>query len=224
MYGRRLWRGRLRLYRGRRFPWPGAVLLLAACVSGAVFLSLSHQMRPVIRAMAVSRATNLISAAIAEAVDEGMTALSLDYSDLVHIQRDESGQVISLSGDVQAGSSLKRRVLDSLTLRLAQIEPDELGIPLGTLTGRMLLSGLGPSVRVSIQGVGDAAGSFRSSFLSAGINQTCHRIELDLTVRVTLVIPGEIVPVTVEDSVPVAETVIVGQVPDTYIQLDETNT
>ena len=142
MSRRRLWRGRLRLYRGRRFPWPGAVLLLAACVSGAVFLSLSHQMRPVIRAMAVSRATNLISAAIAEAVDEGMTALSLDYSDLVHIQRDESGQVISLSGDVQAGSSLKRRVLDSLTLRLAQIEPDELGIPLGTLTGRMLLSGL----------------------------------------------------------------------------------
>ena len=201
---------------------PRAVAPLAA-VGGLIllfFLLLSCQLRPVIRTMAVSRATNLITGALSAAVDDCMSRAGTTYTDFVAVERDEDGNIVSLSGRIQENNRFKRAVVDALIPQLESIPEDELSIPLGTLTGRLLLSGLGPKVRVSVQGVGDVTASYQSSFLSAGVNQTIHRISLELHVTLYLIIPGEVVTVQVEDSVPVAETVIVGTVPETYIQLD----
>ena len=201
---------------------PRAAVPLAA-VGGLIllfFLLLSCQLRPVIRTMAVSRATNLITGALSAAVDDCMSRAGTTYTDFVAVERDQDGNIVSLSGRIQENNRFKRAVVDALIPQLESIPEDELSIPLGTLTGRLLLSGLGPKVRVSVQGVGDVTASYQSSFLSAGVNQTIHRISLALHVTLYLIIPGEVVTVQVEDSVPVAETVIVGTVPETYIQLD----
>jgi sporulation protein YunB len=111
----------------------------------------------------------------------------------------------------------KRLVTERLADRLESLDPSTLAIPLGTLTNVIPFSALGPSVRVRVQSVGDIQTSYVNEFTSAGVNQTKHSIYLQVDVTVYLLIPGEIVPVTVQDRVCVAETIIVGEVPDTYL-------
>ena len=92
-------------------------------------------------------------------------------------------------------------------------------MPVGSLTGISLFSGRGFSLPVEVVAVGSAHGDFQSQFTSAGINQTRHRILLEVTVSVEILLPGETMQTEICPQVPIAETVIVGQVPDTYLGL-----
>ena len=199
-----------------------ALLLLAVSdLSAVFFLRLTRFLRPQIETMAVSKATNLISVAAGQAVDDCLSEAELNYSDFVTLTTDEQGRVTALTGNTAGRALLRRRVTELLTEKLEQIDPEELAVPLGDLTGWLALSGTGPAVRVRVRSVGDVTVSYRNSFFSAGVNQTCHQVWLDLSAAVYLMIPGHIIPVTVCESVCVAETVIVGQVPDTYLNLQK---
>lgn len=194
-------------------------LLIAAGLSAGFFRLMSSQFRPLVETMAVSKATNLISAAVSGAVDDCLSAQGLGYSDFIAQTTDGTGRIVALTGKPAEGSRFRRQVTESLVDRLENIPPEELGIPLGNLTGRLLLSGVGPSVRVSIRSIGDVTAVYDNAFTAAGVNQTLHSIYLDVTATVYLFVPGEILPVTVTDRVCVAQTVIVGEVPDTFIHL-----
>lgn len=196
-------------------------LLAAAVLSAVFFFRLTRFLRPQIETMAVSKATNLISVAAGRAVDDCLSEEGLDYSDFVTLTADEQGRVTALIGNAAGRALLRRRVTELLVEELEQIEPEKLSVPLGDLTGWLALSGAGPAVRVQVRSVGDVTVSYRNSFVSAGVNQTCHQVWLDVSAVVYLLIPGHIIPVTVSESVCVAETVIVGQVPDTYLNLQK---
>ncbi len=208
-------------FRPRRRGMPPVLLplLVAAGLTIGFFSLLSSQLRPLIETMAVSKATNLISTTVTAAVDDCLTEEGMDYSRFIELVTDETGRIVSLSGRPAESSRFRRQVVERITARLKDIPKEELGIPLGNLTGRLLLSGIGPDVRVEIQAVGDIVTKYSNSFTAAGVNQTLHGIYLDISATVYLLIPGEVIPVTVEDSVCVAETVIVGEVPTAYIQL-----
>ena len=92
-----------------------------------------------------------------------------------------------------------------------------MGIPLGVLTGIDIISALGPKLPIQVISVASAEGTYRNDFSSAGINQTLHRIYLDITVTAKLLLPGSIVETVVFTPICVAETVIIGQVPQTYL-------
>ena len=94
----------------------------------------------------------------------------------------------------------------------------QIQIPLGSLLDLDLLWGLGPTMNVHAMALGTVEGEFSSEFSSAGINQTIHKIELDLVIPLTLMLPGRVVETVCETQIPIAETVIVGQVPETYLQ------
>ena len=178
-------------------------------------------MKPLIETMAISKTVNLISLAISEETDDSLADEELTYPDFVSMESGERGQVTSLSFKVSEGTRFKRLVTARLVERLETIHPDELAIPLGNLTGVLLLSALGPSVRVRLHSVGDVKTEYENEFTAAGVNQTKHGIYLRIEVTVYLLIPGEIIPVSVEERVCVAETIIVGEVPDTYLNLQD---
>lgn len=198
--------------------------VLAALVLSCVLLrGLNGRLRPVLEAKASSQATNLMEQAIDIAVDNCLQENDMTYGDFVTIMTDSAGKVTSLTSNTAANSRFKRQVVEAVTRQLSSLDSDALGVPLGTLTGQPLLLGAGPSVRVKVDSVGDVTADYANSFTSAGVNQTLHRVCLEITATVHLFLPGEILPLSVNSSVCVAETVIVGETPDTYLNLDKRN-
>ena len=111
---------------------------------------------------------------------------------------------------------MQGRIADEILRRLSEISTSELTIPLGTLTGSALLAGRGPCLHVRMQAVGSANAVFRNQFTAAGINQTRHQIFLDVDVYMSILLPGMTTSTKVSNEIVVAETVIVGGVPETY--------
>ena len=111
---------------------------------------------------------------------------------------------------------LQTVVLDEVLARISEVSTRELGIPIGSLTGSALLSGRGPRITVRMQSVGSSTAKLRNEFTSSGINQTRHQIVMDVDVRISVLLPGCVTSVPVSQSFSVAETVLVGAVPENY--------
>ena len=194
-------------------------LLLVVAASLVFFHRLTERIEPMVETIAASKAVNLISLAINDAVDESLIGEQLGYQDFVETKTGEMGQITSLAFKTTEGARFKRLVTDRMIFSIGEINTNDLEIPLGNLSGVMLLSALGPNIRVKVQSVGDVTTEYRNEFTAAGVNQTRHSIYLDVSATIYLLIPGKVLPVTVEESVCLAETVIVGDVPDTYLNL-----
>lgn len=213
---------RLSIYLRQEGPLTVLLPVLAALVlAGVILHGLNGRLRPVLEAAASSRATNLMTQAIDTAVDNCLQENHMNYADFVTMETDSAGKVTSLTSNTAANSRFKRQVVEAVARQLGTLDSDALGVPLGTLTGQPLLAGAGPSVRVRVDSVGEVTADYANSFSSAGVNQTLHRVCLDITATVYLFLPGEVLPVTVANSVCVAETVIVGETPDTYLNLEK---
>lgn len=212
---------RLGLRRRYRIPLQLLPFLFAAVLSVGLFRHISRQMLPIIRITAENNAQNLISQMSATVIDDCLSSENLSYDSLVDTVTDASGRIVSLSLRAAESNHFKRRVIDQLTQRLGQITTDELEIPLGTLTGELLFSALGPSVRVRVQSVGDISAVFHNEFTSTGINQTKHTLYLELSIDINLLIPGEVITVQSVEQICIAETIIIGDVPDTYLNLQK---
>lgn len=211
---------RRRLVRARRRLPPAVLpLLLTAAVSIGFFRFISSRVEPLIETMAVSKTINLISLAISEVTDSSLTEEMLSYPDFISLETNQEGQITMLSFRTAESTRFKRLMTERLVTQLESIDPSVLSIPLGNLTGVVLFSALGPSVRVRVQSVGDVKTAYENEFTAAGVNQTKHSVYLKTEVTVYLLIPGEVIPVTVQERVCVAETIIVGDVPDTYLNL-----
>ena len=115
-----------------------------------------------------------------------------------------------------AFNHLQAEILDTVLTRISQVPTGDLSIPIGSLTGSALLAGRGPRISVRMESVGSSEANFRNAFTSAGINQTKHQIILTVDVSVSILLPGFRTATKVSNSFIVAETVIVGTVPDTY--------
>lgn len=198
-------------------------VLAALLLTGFLLHALNGRLRPVLEAKASSQATSLMTQAIAAAVDNCLQENSLGYGDFVTLEKDAAGKVTSITSNTAENSRFKRQVVEAAARQLGALDSGALGVPLGTLTGQPLLSGVGPSVRVRVDSVGEVTADFSNSFTAAGVNQTLHRVSLDITATVYLFLPGEVLPVSVSSSVCVAETVIVGETPDTYLNLEKGN-
>ena len=197
---------------------PVGIALALVC---ALLHTLNGKLRPVLETTASTQATNLIVQAIDAAVDNCLQENDMNYRDFVTLETDTSGKVTSITSNTAANSRFKRQVVEAVIRQLGAMDSDELGVPLGTLTGQPLLSGTGPRVRVKVDSVGEVTADYANTFTSAGVNQTLHRVCLDITATVYLFLPGETLPVSVSSSVCVAETVIVGETPDTYFSLEK---
>ena len=208
----------LRRMGGAMVALPVTLTLVLLCVT---LYALNGLLLPVLEAAASSQAVNLMTQAIDTAVDNCLQENGMDYADFVTIETDSAGKVTSITSNTAANSRFKRQVVEAVVRQLEALDGDALRVPLGTLTGQPLLSGTGPRVRVKVDSVGEVVADYANSFSAAGVNQTLHRVCLEVTATVYLFLPGEILPVSVSSNVCVAETVIVGETPDTYLRLEK---
>lgn len=211
-------RFRRRRRRVRRIPgWALTIavglLLAAGCVS-----LLELRLRPMVITLAQAQAQNLVTSVVEQAFSREMNAQPDAYRQLVDIQRDETGAITALSADMPVLNQLRTTLTADVLQALQSADVSQIQVPLGSLVDLDLLWGLGPTVKVYSMTVGTVEGEFKSEFSSAGVNQTVHRIILTLKVPLTLMLPGGAAETVCETQLCVAETVIVGQVPESYLQ------
>lgn len=214
--------GRLRYLRftGRQrvLIWLTVVITLLLALTVAVVL----HMKPVVVDLATARTSNAVNRIVVAAVNDAVDSGRIDYEQLVDFDKDAEGHVTALRSNMAAFNRLQASIADDILQRMAEVSSTDLAIPIGTLTGSPLLAGRGPCLRVRMQSVGTAAARFDNQFSSAGINQTRHRIILDVDVHVSILLPGLTTYTKVSNEISVAETVIVGGVPETYTYFSTT--
>jgi sporulation protein YunB len=137
---------------------------------------------------------------------------------MVYFEKDLDGQITALKTNMSEVNRLKTSVLNRINSDVLSMDTSQLGVPLGSLIFPEFLSGKGPDIPVKILTIRNSEASFDSNFTQAGINQTLHQIIMELSVDVTVLVLGETNSFTVVSHVVVAETIIVGHVPDTFLQ------
>lgn len=210
---------RLKLERRLRRGLPLWVLtwLVAAGVMLCAVRVTERALRPVLAAAARYQVRSQVTAAVEQWAAQDLQQRGVDYSDFVTITRNEAGEITALSADM-ARLNLLRAELSAHLLERLEDSQLELTVPVGSLLPIEPTWARGPELHLRALALGTASAEFESEFTSAGINQTRHRLWLELSVPVTVLLPGGGEELTVDSRLCVAETVIVGRVPQTWFQ------
>ena len=155
--------------------------------------------------------TNSVNLAVTAVVGGG-----LEYDDLFSVVKNEEGDIEMVQANSPEINMIAREIANLAQANLDELGLKEISIPIGTFTGLALLMGLGPDVTISVMPIGSALCDFVSYFTSAGINQTLHKIYIDVHATINIVTPIDEPTITVKAEVLVAENLIVGNVPQFY--------
>ena len=189
-------------------------LTLAALALLAVFLLVDRNFRPLVFSLAEARsaamATRALNAALTEALEDGV-----DYDDLMNVRMDDGGQVSLLSANTMRMNALAERAGDAALRKLESAQ--KVDVPLGAALGLTLLAGSGPRIPISIVPVGSVQTDFETEFEACGINQTRHKVYLQLSASIRIVIPTGAKTTNVTANMLVAESIIVGKVPESFV-------
>lgn len=190
------------------------VLLLTAAVI-AMEQNLSQTMLDMAFARAYSMAVETINRAVKQAMGQGVA-----YEELIDAQMDAQGRVSMLRANTMHMNELASQTALLAERELGSAENQVVEIPLGAALGVSFLSGFGPRLEVQILPVGAVHTSFDTEFETAGINQTRHKIFLNLRATVSLIVPTGSQLVEVTSTVPIAESIIVGEVPESFVDVN----
>lgn len=198
-------------------------VLLAGLLLGTLVLWFDRQLRPVLETLAQAEARNAVTAAVNSAICRELADSAVTYGEIVSVETGTDGRVTALRSNMAEMNRLRAKLLDAALEEVSGLSERSFSIPIGNLLGMDFLSGRGPGVRTEVLYAGAAEAEYENRFTAAGVNQTLHRILLNITVNIRILLPGRTLEATVTAPVCVAETVIVGQVPDTYLQLERGN-
>lgn len=191
------------------------ILLVAALVS---FLYFRSKYNSAIRALSETQVRNSTSDLINDAIDGQIANGNIQYDRLVYFEKDLNGKITALKTNMGEVNRLKTSILNLINDEILALDTSQIGIPLGSLILPEFMSGKGPSIPVEIISIRNSDAAFSSNFTEAGINQTLQQISMEVSVDVTVLVLGITNSFTVMSHVVIAETVIVGEVPDTYLQ------
>ena len=196
------------------------IFLITLFLATVVVLWGISRFEPVVLSFAEEQFRNRTAKAVALSVAEVMAEENIDYSTLVTLDTDTEGNVTRLSANTPEINLLKSEV-SLRTLEKLNINTKSEKVPLGNLTGILFLTGKGPSFNVRLTDIESLSVETESSFLSQGINQTRHTKTLTLKLRLNIALFTKLKKLEIEDSVVVADTVIVGKVPDGYTAINK---
>ena len=145
------------------------------------------------------------------------------YDDIIHIEKDADGNITMIRADTVKQNYLASQVVLKCNERLSELEDLGVKIPLGYLTNNVMFYNMGPKITVKMQQIGNITTSYESEFESAGINQTRHKIYLNMTATMRVIVPFNSKEVEVTCQIPVSDTIIVGKIPETAINMNGSN-
>lgn len=192
------------------------IIVLVILLAGVILFRV--RFNGAICALAQTQVTNTTSDLINDAIDRQIEDGSIQYDRMVYFEKDLDGRITALKTNMSEVNRLKTNILNLINDEILALSTDDLGVPLGNLFLPEFLSGRGPEIPVQILSIRNSDASFSSNFTQAGINQTLQQINMQVSVDVTILVLGKTNSFTVSSQVIVAETIIVGDVPNTYFQ------
>lgn len=193
-------------------------LLIIAALVLAVILAFRFRYAKAIVGLAETRVKNATSDLINDAIDQQIATGDVHYDRIVYFEKDLNGSITALKTNMSEVNRLKTSILNIINDEILELDTSDLGIPLGNLILPEVMAGKGPTVPVGIISIRNSDASFSSNLTQAGINQTLHQIIMHVSVDVAVLILGQTNNFTVNSQVVIAETIIVGQVPETLFQ------
>ena len=184
----------------------------------ALFLMFRSRYRDIIRELAETQVKNTTSDLTNDAIAKQIADGIIQYDRIVFFEKDLEGRITALKTNMSEVNRLKTDILNIINDEILALDTSDIGIPLGSLFLPELLSGKGPAIPVHILSIRNSDATFTSNFVQAGINQTLHQLTMLVSVDVAILVLGQTVSFTVTSEVVVAETVIVGSVPNTFLQ------
>lgn len=142
------------------------------------------------------------------------------YDELFSIEKDNNGNIVMIKSNVVPINEIISDIPNKIQKRIDELGRDDVEIALGSFTGIRLLAGRGPGIKIRISSIGNVQTDLRSEFISQGINQTLHRVYLQVRCEVSVLTPFYDVKESIDNQVLLMENVIVGHVPSTYYNLE----
>ena len=190
-------------------------LLIIGAIIAAVCIFIKSNVNPMIVTISNERIRALTTDAVSSSVLDVMSEnSSVEY---LKVSRDDKQNIKSVDMNTAAINDLAQKITLSAQKRINERGNDGIKIPVGSLSGVTLFTGLGPDINIKIYLVGSTQTQIISMFTSAGINQTLHRLYINIAGSVAVAVPG--LPSTIKTSTQVlmSEMIIVGEVPPTYL-------
>ena len=189
--------------------------LVAALI---LFLMFRSRYREVIRELAETQVKNTTSDLTNDAIAKQIADGVIQYDRIVYFEKDLDGRITALKTNMSEVNRLKTDILNIINDEILALDTSDIGIPMGSLFLPEFLSGKGPVIPVHILSIRNSDANFASTFSQAGINQTLHQLTMFVSVDVAILVLGETGNFTITSEVVIAETVIVGDVPNTFLQ------
>ena len=153
--------------------------------------------------------------------DETTNAIiDYEYSDFVIIHKDDDGNILMLESNMKNINIVISDVANRIQKSINNIQAEDVSISLGSFTGVSILSGRGIKVPIRISTIGNVKTNVRSEFISQGINQTLHRLYLDIESEISILTPFNTINESIKNQLILAENIIVGEIPETYYNLE----
>ena len=199
----------------RKMMMYAGILLVILSVS---FYLLRDRYRDVVADLARTQVMNTTSDLTNDAIAKQIALGNIAYDRIVFFEKDLDGRITALKTNMSEVNRLKTDILNIINDEILALDTSDIGIPLGSMVLPEFLSGKGPAIPVHILSIRNSDANFVSHFSQAGINQTLHRLNMEVSIDVAVLVLGQTSSFTMSSEVVVAETVIVGEVPQTYLQ------
>lgn len=144
-----------------------------------------------------------------------------DYNNMIIIEKDNEGNITLLRADTVKLNYLASKLILASNKKIGELEEVGMKIPLGYLTKNLVFYNLGPKINIKMNQIGNITSSYESIFESAGINQTRHKIYLNVNMKMRMIVPLNSKEVDIACQIPISETIIVGKIPNTAIELNK---
>lgn len=192
--------------------------IIIAIVAVLILVLFRLKYHDTIQNLAETQVRNATSDLINDAIDRQIEDGNIQYDRIVYFEKDLNGRITALKTNISEVNRLKTDILNLINDEILAMDTTDIAIPLGSLILPEFLAGKGPGIPIHILSIRNSDASFHSNFQEAGINQTLQQLTMDVSVDVAVLVLGQANNFTVNSQVVVAETIIVGQVPETFLQ------
>ena len=192
-------------------------LLLICVIFGLLLVIFRIRYHDAIRNLAETQVKNATSDLINDAIDRQIDLGNIHYDRIVYFEKDLEGRITALKTNMTEVNRLKTAILNLINDEILALDTTDITIPVGSLLLPEFFSGKGVGIPIQVLSIRNSDAAFQSYFSEAGINQTLQQLTMDVSVDVSVLVLGKTESFTISSQVVVAETIIVGQVPDTFL-------